>query len=383
MNILCINHEYPPIGGGGANACSFLTKELSGMGNNLTIVTSRFEKLPLQETLDRRKIFRVKALRKKKEKSTFLEMFTFLISAFLTVRKEIKRTKYDICFIFFGIPSGPIGWYINKKYKIPYIIRIGGGDIPGAQKRFKFLYKILERPLKHIWQNSGRIIVNSEGLEKRARNFFDCEKIQVITNGVDYDYFCRKPVEKNKGIELLFVSRLLEGKGLQYIIPELKKIQKEFSGDIHLSIVGDGPYRNELVNITKESGAEDLVSFHGTQSKEKLLTYYSSADIFILPSKSEGMPNVVLEAMAMELPIIITPCEGSKELVLDNGIIAEYKDFAAAIVRLCKDSELRERMGKRSRELIEKNFHWKQIACQYESVLKDIVRQKEDYSKDV
>lgn len=81
------------------------------------------------------------------------------------------------------------------------------------------------------------------------------------------------------------------------------------------------------------------------------------------------MPNVVLEAMSMGLPIVMTPCQGSKELVTDNGIIADYRHFSEAIVKLCKEPGLRKEMGKRSREIVEERFQWKQIAGQYERLL--------------
>ncbi|MBR6771131.1 MAG: glycosyltransferase family 4 protein [Lachnospiraceae bacterium] len=374
MNILCINHEFPPIGGGGATACYFLTRELKEAGNSFTIVTSAFSDLPLEEQINGGRVIRVKALRRKREKSTFPEMLSFLVSAFFTVKKLLKKEKFDICFTFFGIPSGPLAWYIKRRYRIPYIIRMGGGDIPGAQNRFKLLYKLLSNPLKRIWEESEGVVANSEGLQEKARKFHDCKKLQVITNGVDSQYFCRQSAEKREGIELLFVSRLLEGKGLQYIIPELEMIQQKASVPIHLSIVGDGPYREELIRLTRAYHMEEIISFEGLQNRESLLAYYSRADIFILPSKSEGMPNVVLEAMSMGLPIVMTPCQGSKELVTDNGIIADYKHFAQAIIKLCKDPELRRQMGEKSRKNVEKSFQWKQIARQYEKLLKQAVK---------
>ena len=64
-----------------------------------------------------------------------------------------------------------------------------------------------------------------------------------------------------------------------------------------------------------------MVEFVGQKNKKEIVPFYQNADLFILPSAKEGMPNVVLEAMACGLPIIMTPCEGSKELVQDNGYI--------------------------------------------------------------
>lgn len=93
--------------------------------------------------------------------------------------------------------------------------------------------------------------------------------------------------------------------------------------------------------------------------------YYRRADVFILPSLSEGMPNVVLEAMASGLPIVMTPCEGSKELINGNGIIRKPADFCEALTKVCTSAEQRKRMGANSKILVQERFQWEQIAKRY------------------
>ncbi len=97
------------------------------------------------------------------------------------------------------------------------------------------------------------------------------------------------------------------------------------------------------------------------------------ADLFVLPSLSEGMPNVVLEAMASGLAIVMTPCEGSRELVTDNGIIASLDGFSEALLRVCVDEEERIRMGHNSLRRVEAHFRWESIGERYLSVLGDSV----------
>ena len=370
MKLLVITHEYPPIGGGGANACKFLTKEFAKAGNDVTVVTAQYNDLPWEETTDDKvKIYRVKCIRADREKSSFLEMFTYLIGANIKIEMLLKTESYDRCLVFFGIPSGPLALKFKKKYDIPYYIRFGGGDIPGTQARFAFIYKLLSPALRIIWREADGLVANSYGLQQRALQFENRYSISIIENGVDNQLF--KPIKhvENKCIRILFVSRLLERKGLQFIIPNLKEINEQVrekcGKEIRLSIVGDGPYREKLENLADEMEVGNLVKFEGRKEKEQLLSIYPASDLFILPSQWEGMPNVVLEAMASGLPIIMTPCEGSKELVTNNGIISTIEDFKDNIIKLCSDEELRQSMGKNSLENIERNFQWESIGKRY------------------
>ncbi len=379
MRILVITHEYPPVGGGGANACRFLCRCLSAGGHEGVILTSAYQRLPKEERAGNFRIIRVPALRAKKEKSTFPEMFTYLCSAMLRADKLVRKETFDICQVFFGIPSGPIALFLKKKYRLPYVVRFGGGDIPGAQKRFSTLYKLLAPLIRAIWGHADALIANSDGLKQRALRFENRYPVQVICNGVDTAFF--RPATAQAGQsqrdtgawEILFVSRLIEGKGMQFVIPHLRKIAEGLGRAVHLTIVGDGPYRRELERIACEAGVESMVSFAGNRGKAELPAWYQKADVFILPSLSEGMPNVALEAMACGLPVIMTPCEGSRELIGDNGIIAEQAQFIAEMIRLGNNPDLGREMGRLGREKAVQVFRWEKTAEAYEGVYGRIV----------
>lgn len=377
MKILIISHEYPPIGGGGANACFFLARQFARNENDVDILTAMYEDLPEVETTEAGvHISRVKCRRKNKEKSSFVEMLSFLCSAWQKAERMARDNHYDKCLVFFGIPSGPIALHLKKKYGLPYVVRFGGGDIPGAQKRFKYLYEVLSPILRRIWREADALIANSEGLKKRAQLFEDKYEIRVIENGVDDEFFCPPDAKEEKRmLRILFVSRLIEGKGLQFVIPKIKDVSdivlKKCHQGIKLLIVGDGPYRQTLEKLTKENGADGIVSFEGRKNKDEVKEYYRSADILILPSLSEGMPNVVLEAMACGLPVVMTPCEGSKELIDGNGIISRLDDFCQSLMWLCLSDDKRKEMGHRSRKLVQERFKWELTAKKYLDLLNE------------
>lgn len=363
--ILAVSHEFPPIGGGGANACYYLTKGFAEKGHEVTLVTANYQNLPEDEIRNGVRIIRVNSKRSHMEHCSFTEMLSFLMKAKPAVKRLAKKEQFDLCLVFFGIPSGPLGYYLKKKYHIPYIIRFGGGDIPGFQERFKTVYQLLAPMIRKIWREADARIANSDGLRQLALDFCDKYPFQVIPNGVDTERFSPGVKKDRDYLEILFVSRLIERKGLQFVIPELKSIQEGTDRKIKLVVVGDGPYRPELERSVTEYQVNDMVSFVGQKSKEEIVPYYQNADIFILPSKKEGMPNVVLEAMSCGLPIVMTPCQGAKELIDGNGCVSEISCFPEKIKELVQDDDLRTQMGRRSRELSEKQFGWSYSVGEY------------------
>lgn len=374
MKILAISHEFPPIGGGGANACYFLTKGFVEKGHEVTLVTANYQGMPESEIVNGVRVIRVNSKRAHKEHCSFKEMLSYLLKAYPVANKLQKRENFDVCLVFFGIPSGPIGYMLKKKYKLPYVIRFGGGDVPGFQERFTKVYKIIAPAIKLIWKKADALIANSQGLKDMALDFYNKKPFDVIPNGVDTEVFYPSVKEESDEFKILFVSRLIERKGLQFIIPQLKKIQDSTKKSVKLIVVGDGPYRETLERIAEENHVSDMVEFVGQKGKEEIVPFYQNADLFILPSSKEGMPNVVLEAMACGLPIIMTPCEGSAELICENGYKAERKEFADYIIKLIGDNEMRKEMSINSNKRVKNFFSWKHIVNEYLETLDGLLK---------
>ena len=374
MKILAISHEFPPIGGGGANACYFLTKGFVEKGHEVTLITANYQGMTESEIVNGVRVIRVNSKRAHKEHCSFKEMLSYLLKAYPVANKLQKRENFDVCLVFFGIPSGPIGYMLKKKYKLPYVIRFGGGDVPGFQERFTKVYKIIAPAIKLIWKNADALIANSQGLKDMALDFYNKKPFDVIPNGVDTEVFYPSVKEESDEFKILFVSRLIERKGLQFIIPQLKKIQDSTKKSVKLIVVGDGPYRETLERIAEENHVSDMVEFVGQKGKEEIVPFYQNADLFILPSSKEGMPNVVLEAMACGLPIIMTPCEGSAELICENGYKAERKEFADYIIKLIGDNEMRKEMSINSNKRVKNFFSWKHIVNEYLETLDGLLK---------
>ena len=178
---------------------------------------------------------------------------------------------------------------------------------------------------------------------------------------------------------MFFVSRIIEGKGLQYIIPGIRDLEKKSGKKIHFTIVGDGPYKGELERLVEQYDVADMVTFAGQKNKSELPNYYRSGDLFVFPSEREGMPNAVLEAMACGLPIVMSPCQGSEELIEGNGIISDpdLQRFNESILAmLIKPNDELVRMGEISRQRAVEMFSWKNTAEGYLKLYGEILNRE-------
>jgi len=371
MRILILNSEYPPIGGGAGNASANIARCMAKMGHEVVVVTSRFGDLPHNEQIDGLTIYRVPALRRRQDRSGALEQVLFILSASFWTLGLIPRLKPDATLAFFGVPSGAVAWLVKKIHKIPYVISLRGGDVPGFRPYdFRVYHKLIAPLLRLIWKNAFAVVANSHGLRELALAFDSRFDIAIIPNGVDLGLYETKAREWSAP-RLLSVGRLVYQKGLDlamYALAGLKEIRWEWH------IAGDGPQMEALQSLAKDLDVEDRVVFHGWQSREKLIGLYKQSSLFLFPSRHEGMPNAVLEAMASGLPVIASRIAGSEELVMDGetGFLVPSEDvgsLGAAIHKLVNDAALCEKMGAASCRRVEEHYSWETTAGQYALLL--------------
>lgn len=384
MKILYINHEYPPIGGGGATACKNMSEEYVQLGNQVTVLTASYQNLPREEWINGVHILRVPCKRKYQDHSTFFEMLSYLLAAFREVDSVMQQEQFDVAHIFFGIPSGPLGLYLYAKYNLPYLIEVGGGDIPGAQKRFTAVYKIISPVLKQIWRKASHVVLNSQGLLKRAQTFSDQANFVVIPNGIKSDWMEKSEANLEKPSEIFSLcttARIIEGKGIQHIIRLLPALAQKLDGKLHYTIIGDGPYRETLEEMARQLQVQDYLTFTGFLPHEAIPEILAQNDVFVFPSYSEGMANTVLEAMGAGLPVIMTSCEGSTELVTDNGFIVQLSEnieeqFLQKILYLYANPKKKYEMGKNGRIRAKQEFTWEKNAHAHLELFEEMIMSK-------
>ncbi len=189
--------------------------------------------------------------------------------------------------------------------------------------------------------------------------------IEVIHCGIDLTRFNPGPHTHSEKINILTTARLVEKKGIEYLIRAIPQVVAQVP-ECHFTIIGSGPLENELKALA--GGVQEYVSFKGSVSDRKLMEEYEKADIFTLPciiadnGDRDGIPVSIMEAMAMQLPVISTDVSGIPELIIseENGMLVPQKDvekLSQALIRLAKDEKLRSGMGKKAREKIEADFN--------------------------
>jgi len=374
MKILIINSEFPPIGGGAGNASANIARALAKNGYDVAVVTSRFADLPHQEQSGNLTIHRVPALRRRQDRSGALEQLIFMLSASLSALSLIPHFNPDATLAFFGVPSGVVALFIKLIRKIPYIVSLRGGDVPGFRPYdFLFYHKVLAPLLRVVWKNASAIVANSNGLRDLALTFDSRFDIPIIPNGVDFEVY--KTESRNEpSLLLLSAGRVVYQKGFDLAMRALAGIK-----DIEWKwqIAGDGPQMDALKSLAQELGIADRVTFLGWQSQADLIKQYQRANLFLFPSRHEGMPNALLEAMASGLPVIASRIAGNEELVVDGetGILVPSEDVDAlrtAIRKLMTDIPLRQQMGHASRRRVEEHYSWENTAKQYAFLLEHI-----------
>jgi glycogen synthase len=374
MHILIINSEYPPVGGGAGNASAHIADQLEKMGHTIAIVTSRFGKFPHKEQNGHVTIYRIPSLRRKQDRSNPLEQIVFILSACLWILSLVPHFKPNATLAFFGVPSGAIAWLMKKVYQIPYVISLRGGDVPGFRPYdFHFYHKLIAPFLHIIWRDASAVIANSNGLRQLAQVFEARFEIPVIPNGVNLDLYKATDREWSSP-RLLSVGRLVHQKGLDLAIHALGGLKDL---DWEWRIAGDGPEMQPLQSLAQELGIDDRVFFLGWQSREQIIESYKQSNVFLFPSRHEGMPNAMLEAMASGLPVVATCISGSEELVSDgiNGYLTPSEDIEAlqsALKKILGDSALRQQMGNASRRRVEESYSWESTAGQYALLLEKV-----------
>lgn len=187
------------------------------------------------------------------------------------------------------------------------------------------------------------------------------DRFHVVHCGIDPSHFVPEARRADPGpVDVLCVGRLVPEKG-QAVLLEALRLLDERGVDAHVTFVGDGPRRQALEAIAERSGLGDRTTFTGAVSQDEIRAWYGKADVFCLPSFAEGVPVVLMEAMACGIPVVTTRITGVPELVEDGvaGLLVapgRADLLADAVAELAADPGRRARMGEAGRAAVTAGF---------------------------
>jgi glycosyltransferase involved in cell wall biosynthesis len=205
--------------------------------------------------------------------------------------------------------------------------------------------------------------------------------------GIDINLFkkriVKKPVKYSKNRLLLFIGRLNEQKGLQYLIGAIPEII-EHEPNVKLLIIGEGEYKKTLQDISTEKEVNAYIEFLGALPHKDIAYYYNIADIFVMPSLSnktgtESLGLVLLEAMASGCTVIGTNVGGIPYIIKNgvNGLLVEQKnsdELAKSIITLLKNTKKSEKLAKNASEFVRKNYSWEKVEKDFIKVYENVLK---------
>ena len=307
-----------------------------------------------------------------KEKKIRALLIPFLfISLWFNLLKECKHI--DVVHAHWLIPQGIVQSFINK----PYIVTGHGGDVTSLNRG---LIRVLKR---RCLKKANKVTVVSRYLESKIKEIADVDDIEIISMGCKVSSFGPQFRVENKFSQegkkvVLFVGRLAEKKGINYLIEAMQGI------DAKLVIVGKGPLRSELE--AQARGLNIDVDFLGAKTHEELKEIYASADVFVAPSVKgkdgdmEGLGLVNLEAMSSGVVVIGSRSGGIVEIIEDGvtGLLVDEKNskqLRDAIIRVLNDDCLSSFLRANAMKFV-KQYDYPVLAEKYNKCLQKCI---EDY----
>ncbi len=367
-----VNYEYPPIGGGSANATLYLLRELGARPDlRIDLVTGGIgDRLDIESLTPSIRIHRVPVPKKEMHYWTARELATWFLRARTYCENLIRQETFDLGHYWSGWPSGIIGH--RHRARIPYLVSLRGSDVPGYNPRLRVLDPVLFKPVaRAVWKGAAAVTCVSENLGALARKTMADLRFDVVRNAVDCERF--RPGTPDKAFTAIFAGRLIERKGVPYLFRALRLLADD--GRIcRLLVAGSGPERERMERYALDNGLRDQVEFYGVVGDE-LPALYGRAHVFVLPALEEALSNAALEALASGLPLITTRT-GVEEILDDSGLLIRRKSaesIAEALGRYIDDPALLAAHAGRARANAEA-MPWSDVADRYVTIYHEMMK---------
>ncbi len=374
-----VTERYLPIWGGAENQLRQLIPHLIDRGCEVEIVTRRFhESMAVEENLEGATVHRIGS-----PGTSFFAQLKFIVCLFVFLFKAGSRT--DIYHSHGAVKMGAICWIVALLRGKKNVAKIASaGRIPKLSKTLS------GRLMLAMFKRSAAIISMTKEIDKELYAVGTPKTIMhSITNGVDCHRFSpasttqRQDWRIKNGLSpdcwvFLFSSRLVFGKGLDILMNGWEEIVTKYPNS-QLLVIGSGTDQADSVEdeMHKKVLDENLINVLFMGETERPEDYLSIADCFIFPSRKEGFPNALMEAMASQLPCIASQI-GGVEALIDNGVNGvlfeseNSKDLAKQCLWLLDNPDRNKSIGENARQKMLSTYSFETIASRYVQLYKEL-----------
>ncbi len=384
MKVLVLSHLYPNVvsklyGSFVHNQVRFLTAHcqlavvapvpwfpLPGFG-----LWSAYRRVPRRQVLDGIEVRHPRRFAVPR-RIFFSEQWRFHLRALCNAVEEVPDLIHAHC----AYPDGRAAIEYGAQIGRPVVITVHGSDVkvlPQLKPQWR------QRIVEALTQAAAVIAVSQELRREVVQLGVLADKVRCIPNGVDCRLFAAAgshPPHKEKW-RLLYVGRFVEAKGLRVLLAALAKVRRQ-GRDVSLTLIGGHPATGTAEPFRPQVRALNLsehVSFEDAVPWEELPPYMAAADLFVLPSFSEGLTTSLIEAMACGLPVVATRCGGPAEIVNEAVgrlvAVGDAEDLAAGILAVLDEYDRYDRAA--IRRQAESRYDYRRVAAQIYALYEDVL----------
>ncbi len=310
----------------------------------------------------------------------------FLLYEFGALIRIVKKEHISIIHAHWIIPQGLLAVLYKKTVngRVKILATIHGTDIFGLNNPLMNAIK------RYVLNNIDDLSVVSSAIKEQAIKYGYKKEIYVCPMGVDTTHFT--PGQRDETLRsrlklgedvLLFVGRLVEKKGIRFLIEALSRIKNEYP-EIKLLIIGDGNMRGSMMGLCKNLNLTDNVIFLGLLPHRDLPRYFATADVFVLPSLSEGFGLVLIEAMSCGTIPIATDLPAFADTI-KHGVTgflvkqANAGEISDRVVHILRARDKLSDMKARVRDYVVRNYDWNIVSKNYQELINRLINRSSEY----
>jgi len=370
------------------NLCQNLSRD-----NVIHVIAPHAKGIPTEEILDGVQVFRFRYCFEswqtlaynggilpniKQNRLRLLLVPLFIVSQLMLAIRLVRKNRYDIIHAHWIIPQGLVALLARQfdRHRPAVVLTSHGGDL------FALRGTLLSWLKKSITHRADALTVVSSAMQQKAleMELNDERDISIIPMGVDSQRAFTPPPQHVDRRGLLFVGRLVDKKGIEYLLRALPQVLASHP-DESLTVIGDGPLKQSLVALGETLNITEHLTFTGALTNRDIPHYLQTSAIAIFPSvvtdsgDQEGTPVAIMEALACGCPTIVADYPGVRDVISDNetGLLVAGKSpegIADAILTLLNNQDIRLHLSRNGRQQVQVQYDWRVISDKFMSLFR-------------